>query len=359
MPRKSNNCSAYSIGFNFLILYHVIVPRFPTRASDTFPPPWWPSDPKDIATYPTSFTRDVLPLPCHSHNDYWREYPLFSAIYYGCTGVEADVWAFDNELFVGHNIASLTRNRTFRSLYIDPLVTILDRQNAALHRDDPALPRSDRKKPLGIFDEEPDQTVVLLVDFKTFSGTTFPRVWEQLAPLRQRGYLTTWTSARGIDSRPLTVVLTGNAAYAQVVANATERDMFFDAPLNAFPDADPRDLPPPQVFEDEDASSQPIPALFDPPEPYSRNNSFYASASLYAAVGLPWLGRFTAKQLERMSEQIAGAKDAGLMSRYWETPGWPVGLRNYVWETLVKRDVGYLNVDDLEGATRGDWGKWG
>ena len=81
-----------------------------------------------LARYPTDATRDVLPIPGHSHNDYWRKVPLFDAIHCGCTSVEADVWYFDGEeeLFVGHNTASLTRNRTFRSLYVDPLVDLLD-----------------------------------------------------------------------------------------------------------------------------------------------------------------------------------------------------------------------------------------
>lgn len=73
-------------------------------------------------------TRDVLPIPCHSHNDYWRKLPLFDALHWGCTSVEADVWHFDadDSLYVGHNRLSLTHGRTFTSLYVDPLVDLLD-----------------------------------------------------------------------------------------------------------------------------------------------------------------------------------------------------------------------------------------
>lgn len=48
-----------------------------------------------LVEYPTDATRDVLPINCHSHNDYIRRVPLFDAISWGCTGVEADVWRFD------------------------------------------------------------------------------------------------------------------------------------------------------------------------------------------------------------------------------------------------------------------------
>jgi len=44
-----------------------------------------------LAWYPTDFLRDVVPVPCHSHNDYWRKVPVFSALHMGCTGIEADV----------------------------------------------------------------------------------------------------------------------------------------------------------------------------------------------------------------------------------------------------------------------------
>lgn len=80
------------------------------------------------STYPTDFTRNVQPIPCNSHNDYERRRPLFDALQWGCTSVEADVWWFEGEeeLFVGHHTASLKRDRTFRSLYVDPLLEILD-----------------------------------------------------------------------------------------------------------------------------------------------------------------------------------------------------------------------------------------
>jgi rRNA biogenesis protein RRP5 len=42
--------------------------------------------------------------------------------------VEADVWLFEGneELLVGHSSTSLSEKRTLRSLYVDPLVELLD-----------------------------------------------------------------------------------------------------------------------------------------------------------------------------------------------------------------------------------------
>lgn len=72
-------------------------------------------------------TRYVKPIPCHSHNDYWREHPLFDALHAGCTSVEADLWLDDMgaELYVGHSKASLTADRTLDSMYLEALLRLL------------------------------------------------------------------------------------------------------------------------------------------------------------------------------------------------------------------------------------------
>ena len=98
--------------------YHLLLPDW--KKIDAFD--------ESLSSLPTDYTRGVSPIPCASHNDYGRKRPLVDALQWGCISVEADVWRFDNEeeLFVGHNTASLNRDRTFRSLYLDPLLELLD-----------------------------------------------------------------------------------------------------------------------------------------------------------------------------------------------------------------------------------------
>jgi len=43
--------------------------------------------------------------------------------------VEADVWLSNGTLYIGHDVQSLTPNRTFDGLYIQPLVDILTNAN--------------------------------------------------------------------------------------------------------------------------------------------------------------------------------------------------------------------------------------
>ena len=38
--------------------------------------------------------------PFHSHNDYWRDLPFYSALRAGAVSVEADVWLINGTLYV-------------------------------------------------------------------------------------------------------------------------------------------------------------------------------------------------------------------------------------------------------------------
>lgn len=271
-----------------------------------------------LAWYPTDFLRDVLPVPCHSHNDYWRRVPLFSALHAGCTGVEADVWLRNDDLLVGHDTASLQRNRTFQSLYVNPLVEILTRQNPKTEFYDGTSH--------GVFDTDPSQTLVLLVDLKTGGAETWPWVMKQLGPLRERGWLS-YVENGEFHQRPVTVVGTGNTPFDQIVANSTYRDAFFDAPLDRL----------------ENSS-------------FDATNSYFASTSFWNAVGAVWWkGSPTEEQLERIRAHLREAHSRGLKARYWELPGWPIHVRNNVWKVLVEEGIDMLNVDDLDAATRQDW----
>ncbi|USW50052.1 Putative altered inheritance of mitochondria protein 6, PI-PLC-like catalytic [Septoria linicola] len=308
-----------------------------------------------LAHYPTDATRDVIPIRCHSHNDYWRRVPLFDALHWGCTGVEADVWLFDEELYVGHNTASLTKNRTFRNLYINPIVNLIEAMN----------PNSTFGNTTGhgVFDSDPDQSLTLLVDFKTDGRETYPFVHKQLSALRDRDYLS-YHDGENFHKRAVTVVGTGNTPFDMVVNEKERREIFFDAPLDQMwePKRD-RDT------EDENLNIDPskmIPAsgkgqgnvgtgIVTSADDFNSTNSWYASMSFTRMVGFVWRGQLSNKQLEKIRGQIRGAKRRGLLVRYWDTPSWPINLRNRIWDTLMREGADMLNGDDLKGMAVENW----
>ncbi|SPJ75097.1 uncharacterized protein FTOL_04828 [Fusarium torulosum] len=250
----------------------------------------------------------VLPVPCHSHNDYWRPMPFFSAINAGCIGIEADVWAVQNELYVGHDLGGLSTDRTLTSMYIRPLMELLQSQN--IDRD-PSLP------PRGVYGRKPDQSMVLLVDLKSNPNTSWPLLLKRLEPLRQKGWLSHVHDGKFV-SRPITVVGTGDTEVRLVNEETPSRDLFFDAPLD-------------QLEE----------GLYD------SLNSYYTSVSFEKSIGKVSSKGLKLEQLEKLRGQISQAHNRGLKTRYWGMPYWPLQVRNQLRDTLIDEGVDVLNADDL------------
>ena len=281
--------------------------------------------------------------------------PLFDAIHAGCTGVEADVWLYEGheELYVGHDSVSLTASRNFQSLYVNPLVELLDKMNSQ--------PEFNNATGNGVFDEDREQTLVLLVDFKTNGRDLLPEVHKQLEPLREKNYLSYW-DGNNFNSRAVTVVGTGNTPFDLVIEDKSHRDIFFDAPLDEMWE------PPQESAGKGNPKSQPGKVASGgqgkegtgdvSTDDFNTSTSYYASVSFFRSVGYPWTGRISKKQLDIIRGQIKGAHRRGLKVRYWETPSWPTSLRNHVWEVLVKEGVDMLNVDDLRSAESLDWRKY-
>lgn len=228
-------------------------------------------------------------------------------------------------------------------MYVDPLVKMLDHRNK--------LDSSSSVKD-GVFETVPEQTLVLLVDFKNDGHDIFPYVSKQIQSLRSKGYLTYYNGNTTIEG-PITVVATGNAPFDLVTANTTYRDIFFDAPLD-------RLYEPPPVNA---TSSAPTIVTRDgqgtvgttPNSTFDSTNSYYASTRFTQAIGIPFFA-LSIYQVDLIRGQIQGAHKRGLKARYWGTPKWPIGLRNKIWQVLVEEGVDYLNGDDLRGMTRVDWG---
>jgi len=140
-----------------------------------------PGEPTEsLAHWPTDATADSKPIHCHSHNDYWRRVPLYSAIDAGCNSVEADVWLVDDELHVGHRRLALTAHLTLQNLYIDPLLSLLELQNThspVYSDEDYPLDPNEKYSLNGIFDTDPTRPFVLLIDFKSYG----PALWRELS----------------------------------------------------------------------------------------------------------------------------------------------------------------------------------
>ncbi|CCT73208.1 uncharacterized protein FFUJ_10111 [Fusarium fujikuroi IMI 58289] len=294
----------------------------------------------NAAIWSAQMSQLASPVMCHSHNDYWRPHPLFSALAVGCASVEADVWLSPDgqDLLVGHDRRSLSSSRTLRSLYIDPLLQILNTMNRPCSHE--AFDSTAQAS--GVFVTEPDTTLILFIDVKDDPVKTWPLVLQQLGPLRDLRYLSrhdkTMATNQTFWPGPITIVGTGNIIKRRDINIGTDleewqqrHDAFLDAPLDLLTETG---------FIQSNGFYG----------PYELEHEFYtASAPLSKAIGSVRAG-FSTQQMETLRNQLRIAKHRNLKSRLWGLPDWPRGHRDYVWKVLVQEEIGLLNANDIASA---------
>ncbi|KAK4056497.1 Altered inheritance of mitochondria protein 6 [Microbotryomycetes sp. JL221] len=292
--------------------------------------------------FPGGLSRSVPARRIHSHNDYWRDTPLYSALAHGASSVEADVWLNpkDSKLYVGHSVSSLTRARTFDRLYVSQLVKVLsaanphDKETVFFNETDYFSPDNEReiRKPWVPYWQSDSDTIQLLVDLKTRGDETYQAVSRELEPLRSRGWLTT-RKGKDLVRGPVTVILTGNGANLDVrtkVASLDKIDMFIDAPLLSLDD----------VWTGDDGKS------------YTWDPRFAPLASTGYAMATSWKGIFaiTRPDETKLKVILEKAQKRGFETRLWSSPRWPIFARDRVWRTLLDLGVDWLDADDLAAA---------
>ncbi|KAJ7096624.1 hypothetical protein B0H15DRAFT_51277 [Mycena belliarum] len=230
--------------------------------------------------------------PIHSHNDYTRAVPLWTALNLSIMSVEADVWWKSSQLFVAHTSGAIDKSKTLDSLYLAPILGIIEG----------SIPSA---VPISV--QNPLQ---LLIDFKTDGPTTFQPVANALQSLRAGGHLTTY--ANGVlTPGAVTVVGTGNTPLASVLAQ-TPRDIFFDADIRTL------------------YSTKPGPAL--------------EWAPAIAPLASVDFGRVSGAA--QMQELVRNAHDFGIRARFWDTPA-----NGATWDAFWAAGSDWVNADDLQAVS--------
>lgn len=129
----------------------------------------------------------------------------------------------NNDILVGHSSRSLDPERTLESLYLNPLLHILQNQNNNNNS-------NTESSWSGVFQSSPSTSLVLMLDFKSLNPGFWPLVVAQLEPLRTGRWLTYWED-NALHRGPITVVASGDATLDVVLSNSSYRDIFLDAPL--------------------------------------------------------------------------------------------------------------------------------
>jgi glycerophosphoryl diester phosphodiesterase len=101
----------------------------------------------------------------HSHNDYEQVRPFHGAYELGFGSIEADVFLKDGELYVAHNWKDITPERTFKALYLEPILKKV--------QENKGWPYAGRRD------------LQLLIDLKNTGPATLAALQKQLAPHRK------------------------------------------------------------------------------------------------------------------------------------------------------------------------------
>lgn len=264
-------------------------------------------------------TRDIVVKGVHSHNDYWRSEPLIDALKAGCVSVEADVWWDGGEVYVGHSTLALENGKTFQKMYVEKIVNILREANRK-----PILGGTHHA--VGVFATDPGQTLFLFVDFKTDGRALYGKIVKELEVLDKEGWLT-WYDVENdkLVWGAVTVVATGDVDKRDVV-NSERRVLFYDGELWGEGGEGGRD--------DIDWRVSPV-----------------ASGSLRVGIGRKVNNEMNEEEVEVICGKVRDAHKRGVLARVWDTPGWPIKLRESIWDDLRKCGVDLLNVDDLKGVS--------
>ncbi|KAJ7310704.1 hypothetical protein DFH08DRAFT_718761 [Mycena albidolilacea] len=244
--------------------------------------------------------------PIHSHNDYTRAVPLWTALNLSIMSVEADVWWQSSQLFVravlaflllvAHTSGEIDKTKTLNSLYLANILGII---NGTI------------SSPTPISVANPLQ---LLIDFKSDGPTTYQPVHDALQALRAGGHLTTYSNSK-LTQGAVTVVGTGNTPLASVIA-ADPRDIFFDSDIRHL------------------YSTKPGVGLEWGPEISPLASVDWSSVSSTA----------------QMQELVRNAHDFGIRTRFWDTPS-----SVSTWNTFWAAGSDWVNADDLLAVSNA-WG---
>jgi hypothetical protein len=259
----------------------------------------------------------------HSHNDYFQDQPLDSAIEHGLKSIEVDVFPRNDELLVAHTVFELDSEKRIDNLYVQPILAMLKRSGSATS--DPGATESQNQRPFPIARRrksirtmEPDShfieflvppdsdSLTLLVDFKGDAEKSVLLLHQVLAPLQP--FLSSVDKNGKFRRGKVTVLISGNRPKEdQLTHSSGERFLFIDG-------------------RQHDIRTR-------------------TDTTLVPLVSIPWrslhLSRALGRGEHRMRQLADEAHAQGKLLRIWGAPN-----REGLWRQMMNSNVDLLSIDD-------------
>lgn len=118
----------------------------------------------------------------HAHNDYEHTRPLYDALSFGFSSVEADVHLMEDELYVSHDRPELQQAHTLEELYLRPIDDLIHKNKGYVYKNH-------------------NHPFYLMIDIKTDGEKTYTKL---------KSILNNYTSILQGDNPPLIIFISGN-----------------------------------------------------------------------------------------------------------------------------------------------------
>ena len=228
-----------------------------------------------------------VPQPqAHAHNDYEHKRPLLDALDHGFCSVEADVFAIDGELRVGHYRRDTKPGRTLEKLYLDPIMKRVMQNAGRVYKDGPPF--------------------TLLIDFKTKGEETYALLRSTLAK-----YKPLLVSKEKDKPAAVSIVISGNRPF-EIIEADKDRLCGIDGRLSDLDSKMPSNL---------------LPLISDNWRSHFK-----------------WRGEGEIPEGEKakLLDAVKRAHAAGRRVRFWATPE-----NENLWKVLADAGVDHINTDQL------------
>lgn len=232
----------------------------------------------------------VTPLSnAHAHNDYEHPRPLLDALDEGFTSIEADVYLVEGELLVAHHWLQIQKDRSLRSLYLEPLRKRARQYEGRVFKDGPSI--------------------TLLVDIKRDGVNAYAALHSLLAEYRD---IISHTTDDHYEEKAVTVIISGDRAIEEIT-KSNPRYAGIDGRLG--------DLN--RVID-----SKVMPLISDN----------WSAHFQYRGVG-----NFSEEERKKLARIVSDAHRNGHRIRFWATPDY-----EKLWTELHAAGVDLIGTDDLK-----------
>jgi hypothetical protein len=228
----------------------------------------------------------------HAHNDYLHDRPLLDALDNGFCSVEADIFLVDGELLVAHSRRELSKDRTLRGLYLDPLSNRIKKNGGSVHGD--------------------GHPFTLLIDIKSNGESTYRALHTVLSQYKQ--IFTSVTDGKS-EQRAITAIISGNRPFDAIAADSP-RYVGIDGRLSDLESNQPANL---------------MPLISDH---WGRHFKWRGK------------GQMSANDREKLQRVVKQAHQRNRLVRFWAIPD-----NETAWAALHEAGVDLINTDNLSGLS--------